>query len=179
MVYSYNASNIAGHTKKVTINAMTLFTFSLGNIVGTEVFLPKDAPSYVPGKVAILVLWTAQLFFTILLRAINLRMNKNKLLNLQRMKTQNGWSDQDMERERERHAFLDLTDKQFVLIIPWPRPLAEYSTETLSLSTCRNYNLSCQQYSDRPVSKRTALPTTANQVSSQIVRTEDRSENSH
>lgn len=45
LLYAYNASNTSGHTKKVTINAMTLASFGLGNIVGTETFLPKDAPS--------------------------------------------------------------------------------------------------------------------------------------
>lgn len=44
ILYAYNASNTAGHTKKVTVNAMTLSAFSLGNIIGTETFLPKDAP---------------------------------------------------------------------------------------------------------------------------------------
>jgi MFS transporter, ACS family, allantoate permease len=44
LLYAYNASNTAGHTKKVTINAMTLASFGLGNIIGTETFLPKDAP---------------------------------------------------------------------------------------------------------------------------------------
>jgi hypothetical protein len=34
---------------------MTLISFSIGNIVGTEIFQPKDAPAYVPGKIAILV----------------------------------------------------------------------------------------------------------------------------
>lgn len=121
LVYSYNASNIAGHTKKVTVNAMTLFTFSLGNIVGTEIFQPTDAPSYVPGKVAVLVLWTAQLFVTLLLRAINIRMNKRKAEDLQRLKEQKGWSDQEFAKERERHAFMDLTDKQ---LVPFELPIA-------------------------------------------------------
>jgi len=120
MVYSYNASNIAGYTKKVTINAMTLFAFSLGNIVGTEIFLPKDAPSYTPGKVAILVLWSSQLAVTLALRAINIRMNRQKRLELDRLKEERGWSDLDFECERERHAFLDMTDKQnpFFVYIP-------------------------------------------------------------
>ena len=44
ILYAYNASNTSGHTKKVTVNAMTLSAFSLGNVIGTETFLPKDAP---------------------------------------------------------------------------------------------------------------------------------------
>jgi len=111
-VYAYNASNIAGHTKKVTINAMTLFSFALGNIVGTEIFLPKDAPDYIPGKIAIMVLLTAQLGVTWLLRWMNLRLNKKKAAHLEEMKIKKGWSDDDVRREREKHAFMDMTDKE-------------------------------------------------------------------
>ncbi|KAI0069066.1 MFS general substrate transporter [Artomyces pyxidatus] len=57
-VYAWNASNTSGHTRKITINAMTLAMFGVGNIVGTEIFIPKDAPAYIPGKIAIMVLLT-------------------------------------------------------------------------------------------------------------------------
>ena len=97
---------------------MTLATFSLGNIVGTEIFQPKDAPSYIPGKISILVLLSTQLFVCFLLRWINLRLNKKKRAKIDYLKRENNWSDLDVERERERHAFLDLTDKQFVNFSP-------------------------------------------------------------
>ena len=66
-----------GHTQN-TINAITLVTFSIGNIIGTEIFQPKDAPAYIPGKIAIMVLLTVQLFVSFLLRWINLRLNVKK-----------------------------------------------------------------------------------------------------
>lgn len=112
LVYAYNASNTSGHSKKVTVNAMTLATFGLGNIIGTEIFAPKDSPDFIPGKITILVLLTAQLFICFLIRYINLRLNKKKRALIESLKTQNNWSDEDIQRERERHAFLDLTDKQ-------------------------------------------------------------------
>lgn len=117
IVYAYNASNTSGHTKKVTVNAMTLATFGLGNIIGTEIFQPKDAPDYLPGKISILVLLTTQLFVCLLLRWINLHLNKKKRAVVARLKERNGWSDEDVQREREKHAFLDLTDKQCVVDI--------------------------------------------------------------
>lgn len=120
LVYSYNASNIAGYTKKVTINAMTLFTFSLGNIIGTEIFQPKDAPNYIPGKVAVLVLWTIQLLLTLVLRSINIRRNKKKAEELHQLRVERGWTDQEFEREREHHAFLDLTDKKNPFFVYMP-----------------------------------------------------------
>lgn len=121
-VYAYNASNTSGHTKKSTINAMTLASFSVGNIVGTEIFLPKDAPAYIPGKIAIMVLLTVQLGISLLLRWVNLRLNKKKRAAIQEEKARKGWTDADVQRERERHAFMDLTDKQSV-------PLSIFSTE--------------------------------------------------
>lgn len=111
-VYAYNASNTSGHTKKSTINAMTLVAFSIGNIIGTEIFLPKDAPDYIPGKIAIMVLLTVQLAISLLLRWINIRMNRKKQAMIAEEKARRGWTDADVHRERERHAFADLTDKE-------------------------------------------------------------------
>ncbi|OCH93601.1 MFS general substrate transporter [Obba rivulosa] len=112
IIYAWNASNTSGHTKKITINAITLAAFCVANIVGTETFLPKDAPAYTPGKISILVLLCAQFFVCYLLRWINLRLNKQKRKQVEEMKQMNGWTDADVERERQRHAFLDMTDRQ-------------------------------------------------------------------
>ena len=87
-------------------------SFSIGNIVGTEIFQPKDAPAYIPGKIAILVLLSVQLGVSFLLRWINLRLNVKKRKFLEEEKAKRGWSDADVQKERERHAFMDLTDKQ-------------------------------------------------------------------
>jgi hypothetical protein len=111
-VYAYNASNTSGHTKKSTVNALTMVAFSVGNIVGTEIFAPKDAPGYIPGKIAIMVLLTVQLFVSFLLRWINLRMNKKKVARIEEIKRQRGWNHEDIQRERNKHAFADLTDKE-------------------------------------------------------------------
>lgn len=91
---------------------MTLATFSVGNIVGTEIFQPKDAPAYIPGKIAIMVLLTVQLGVSFLLRWINMRLNVERKAKLAAEQASRGWSDADLQKERERHAFADLTDKQ-------------------------------------------------------------------
>ena len=79
---------------------------------GTETFQPKDAPGYLPGKTAILVLLSVQVFLCFLLRWINMRLNCKKLQTLEEHKSRHGWTDEDVERERQKHAFLDMTDKQ-------------------------------------------------------------------
>ncbi|KAF5352780.1 hypothetical protein D9756_006042 [Leucocoprinus leucothites] len=111
-VYAYNASNTSGHTKKSTINAVTLVAFSVGNIVGSEIFQPKDAPDYIPGKIAIMVLLSAQLVVSFILRWVNLRMNKKKVARLEGLKREHGWTDEDVQREKNKHAFADLTDRE-------------------------------------------------------------------
>ncbi|KAJ6515971.1 MFS general substrate transporter [Mycena sanguinolenta] len=116
-IYAYNASNTSGNTKKSTVNAMTLVSFAVGNIIGTEIFQPSDAPLYIPGKIVILTLLTAQLGVTLLLRWVNLRLNVKKRAKLAELKAQNGWSDADIQREREKYAFADLTDKQNTFFI--------------------------------------------------------------
>jgi len=120
IIYAYNASNTAGHTKKATINAITLATFAAGNIVGSETFLPANAPGYIPGKIAILVLLSTQLVVCFLLRWINIRLNKKKREALRVIIEQKGWSEADVQQEREKHAFLDLTDKQNPFFIYTP-----------------------------------------------------------
>lgn len=111
-IYAYNASNTSGHTKKSTVNALTLVAFSVGNIIGSEIFAPKDAPAYIPGKIAIMVLLSVQLFISFFLRWVNLRMNKKKAAHIEEIKRQRGWNDEDIQRERNKHAFGDLTDKE-------------------------------------------------------------------
>jgi hypothetical protein len=43
---------------------------------------------------------------------MNLRLNVKKRQVIEKLKAERGWSDEDVQRERDRHAFLDMTDKQ-------------------------------------------------------------------
>ena len=91
---------------------MTLAAFCVGNIVGAETFLPKDAPNYIPGKTAILILLCISSFLCFLIRWVNMRLNIRKRKFIRELKERNSWSDEDVEKERQRHAFLDMTDKE-------------------------------------------------------------------
>lgn len=55
LLYSWVAANVAGHTKKVTMNAILLMSFCLGNIIGPLTFRQSDAPEFVPAKISIIV----------------------------------------------------------------------------------------------------------------------------
>ncbi|EJT97469.1 MFS general substrate transporter [Dacryopinax primogenitus] len=114
LCYAWNASNMSGHTKKVTANSVTLFTFGAGSVVGTYIFLPQDAPGYISGKAAIVILTAIMMLCNVLMAWINVRANRQKRAQLAAMAQEKGWTEADIEREREKAAFLDLTDKENV-----------------------------------------------------------------
>lgn len=93
---------------------MTLAAFCIGNIIGSETFLPKDAPNYIPGKTAILILLVLSLLLCLVIRWVNRHLNVKKRKYIQELKERNNWTDADIERERQRHAFLDMTDHECV-----------------------------------------------------------------
>ncbi|KAJ5936049.1 hypothetical protein N7454_005347 [Penicillium verhagenii] len=49
MSLSLIASNVGGFTKKSTVNAMLFFAYSMGNIVGPQMYLRTQAPVYTTG----------------------------------------------------------------------------------------------------------------------------------
>lgn len=55
------ASNVAGHTKKVTTNAILLIGYCVGNLVGPQTFIDTQAPKYQGAKVAMLICSCIQL----------------------------------------------------------------------------------------------------------------------
>ncbi|KAJ7603805.1 major facilitator superfamily domain-containing protein [Roridomyces roridus] len=55
LVFCLTTANVAGHTKRVAANALINGAFSLGNIIGPQLFQAKDAPRYIPAKIVLLV----------------------------------------------------------------------------------------------------------------------------
>jgi len=117
LCYAWNASNISGHTKKVTMNALTLFTFGVGSVVGSYIFLPKDAPGYIPGKAAIVVLTFLMMCCNLVMAFLNVRLNRQKRARLATMVAEKGWTEADVEAEKEKAAFLDLTDRENIFFV--------------------------------------------------------------
>ncbi|EME46888.1 hypothetical protein DOTSEDRAFT_169727 [Dothistroma septosporum NZE10] len=78
LLYSWVAANYAGHTKKVTMNAILLMSFCLGNIIGPLTFRAEDAPQYVPAKITIIVTCAAAIGLTVLLQMYYVGVNKKR-----------------------------------------------------------------------------------------------------
>lgn len=47
-------ANVAGHTKRVTVNALIFMAYCVANIIGPQVFLGREAPDYDTGYNSIL-----------------------------------------------------------------------------------------------------------------------------
>lgn len=67
VIYQWTASNVAGHTKRVVCMAAISGAFSVGNIIGPQTFQAKDAPQFVPAKIAVLATQAAGAAVTCLL----------------------------------------------------------------------------------------------------------------
>jgi len=57
---------VAGFTKKSTVSAMLFVAYSLGNIIGPQFFLTREAPSYGTGYRAIIATVSLAAVFIIL-----------------------------------------------------------------------------------------------------------------
>jgi len=108
LLLAWNASNIAGHSKKVTANALTLVAFCLGNILGTQTFQAKQAPGYISGKISICATLAALCFLIVLLRLYNDWLNKQNERKLA------GMSEEEKAVLSEKMAFADRTDRNNV-----------------------------------------------------------------
>lgn len=98
--------NIAGHTKKVTVNAMTMVAFATGNILGTQTFQAKEAPGYISGKISIIATLSALCFIIMILRWWNGMLNKKNRVILE------GLSEDQKVEMKENMAFADQTDRK-------------------------------------------------------------------
>ncbi|OAG39523.1 hypothetical protein AYO21_06167 [Fonsecaea monophora] len=102
MMYSWAAANYAGHTKKITINAIILFAYGASNIIGPLTFTGYTAPEYIPAKVAIMACLSLAIVTALILRFWYAWENKRR----DRLAAAEGYVHvPDTE-------FMDLTDRQ-------------------------------------------------------------------
>lgn len=98
LLYALVAANFGGHTKKVTMNAVLLISFCLGNIIGPLTFRNRDSPEYLPAKIAIIVADVFSIIVLIILRFYYIWENKRR--------------NRLAVSHQENIEFLDLTDKE-------------------------------------------------------------------
>lgn len=95
------SSSVAGHTKKITVNAVFLIGYCVGNLIGPQIFLDSQAPVYSGGKIGIVVSGVAALVCLILIYISYYLDNKRR----------DALPPVDMSKT-ENYEFADLTDKQ-------------------------------------------------------------------
>ena len=111
LLLAWNASNVAGHSKKVTANAMTLIAFAVGNILGTQTFQQKQAPGYISGKISIIATLSALCFVVVVMRLWN------DWLNRKNGRALAGMSEEEKSALKEKMAFADQTDRANVFFV--------------------------------------------------------------
>ncbi|VUC37974.1 unnamed protein product [Clonostachys rosea] len=68
MILTMSSGNFGGFTKKTTVNAMIFIAYCTGNIIGPQLFLEREAPSYPSGFLAIIICLSIGLFSCFVLR---------------------------------------------------------------------------------------------------------------
>ncbi|CAN6607552.1 allantoate permease [Trichomonascus vanleenenianus] len=101
------SSNAAGHTKKVTVNAIFLIFYCVGNLVGPQTFIAAQAPHYNGAKIAMVVCSAVTTIFTCLLYYVNWRANKIR---------------------DERGETLDVDNSEFADLTDFENPEFRYAT---------------------------------------------------
>ncbi|KAJ6446910.1 calcium-transporting ATPase 3 [Purpureocillium lavendulum] len=78
MVMSLTSGNFGGFTKKMTVNAISFMVYCAGNIIGPQLFLAKEAPTYTSGFLAMMVCFGVGVVLCALLRVYLARENRRR-----------------------------------------------------------------------------------------------------
>ena len=78
VIYQWTSSNVAGQTKRVISVALISGSFSVGNIIGPQTFQAKDAPDFIPAKIAVLATQAAGALVAFVLFLYYVWANKRK-----------------------------------------------------------------------------------------------------
>lgn len=107
LILSLISSNTAGYTKKITVNAINLIAYCVGNAVGPQTFQAKDAPDYNPAKIAMVVCFAVCMADFLLIRFLAVRENKRR----DALVTHSDNGPEKFHSDKEA-ALLDLTDRE-------------------------------------------------------------------
>ncbi|KAK7912093.1 major facilitator superfamily transporter [Apiospora marii] len=99
-------SNIAGRTKRTLTSSFTFVGYCVGNMVGSQIFLAKDAPRYVPGTVACGVCFGLEFLLIVVWRVLLVMRNKRRAKHLQEL----GISEEERIERGKQLGEQDATD---------------------------------------------------------------------
>lgn len=99
LILSVVTTNVAGYTKKTTVNALVLIAYCVGFLIGPQTF--RDPPYYSKAKYTILGVYCASLLCILALWWINWQENKRRDIEAA-----------ELPPQPTGHEFMDLTDNE-------------------------------------------------------------------
>ncbi|WVF65393.1 hypothetical protein IAT40_000120 [Kwoniella sp. CBS 6097] len=106
--WSLISSNTAGRTKRSIISSTCFIAYCTGNIAGSQVMKPKDAPHYIPGTTVIAACMGAECLTIFVWRCYLVWANRKKDRLVQSM----GLSEEEIARKGQELGAQDTTDIQ-------------------------------------------------------------------
>ncbi|KAF7329664.1 MFS domain-containing protein [Mycena kentingensis (nom. inval.)] len=104
LVFCLTTANVAGQTKRVAANALISGAFSVGNIIGPQLFRPQDAPKFLRAKIVLLVTEIVTAMIAAALRIYYGWQNKAR--------DEAARAKQGQEKHVENIEWLNLTDRE-------------------------------------------------------------------
>ncbi|CUS14887.1 unnamed protein product [Tuber aestivum] len=105
LLISCISSNVAGYTKKTTVNAIVFIAYCVGNLIGPHTINLKDGPMYVKAKTISLIAWCISGAILIGLRFHYKRNNAARDKKIRELG--------DTYQHRANQEFMDLTDIEY------------------------------------------------------------------
>lgn len=106
IIYQWTSSNVAGQTKRVASMALISGSFGVGNIIGPQTFQAKDAPQYIPAKIAVLATQAGGALVAAVLFLYYLWANKRRDSAVVSVELA------ELENDRDPSLWENLTDKE-------------------------------------------------------------------
>ncbi|KAM5363524.1 hypothetical protein ACJZ2D_011967 [Fusarium nematophilum] len=78
LLMSLSSGNVGGFTKKTTVNAVVFIIYCTGNIIGPQLFIESEAPSYTSGFLAIMICYGMGIVFSFTFRFYLARENRRR-----------------------------------------------------------------------------------------------------
>lgn len=104
LVYTWQAQNTAGDTKKKTTSAMVFIGMCTGNIIGPLLYSPNDAPLYRPGLISNLIMFVLVGVLGLLIPLYLMYLNRRHAKRREELGKNTSIVDESMMRSKEAEA---------------------------------------------------------------------------